>query len=144
MSKELAKKVLSPSFRITKIRTEIIKCLSDGYHSHTINDIVNHLKSHDKSLKINLASIYNTLNLLINEGIIFSRIAASTQKTNYEVANADGMHYHIFNIESKKESTHMIEKDFKNKLSTILSLVEVDDKYDIINVDLNIIVKEKK
>lgn len=140
MSKELAKKVLNPSFRITKIRTEIIKCISDGYHSHTINDIVEHLKTHDKSLKINLASIYNTLNLLMNEGIIFSRIATASQKTNYELINTNEMHYHIFNIESKKESTHVLEEDFKNKLSLIL----MNHKYDILNIDLNIIVKEKK
>lgn len=140
MTKELAKKFLNPSFRITKIRTEIIKCISDGYHSHTINDIANHLKNNVELLIVNKASIYNTLKLLINEGIIFSRISAATQETNYELINSKEIHYHIFDVESKEEFTHVLKEEFKNKLSAIL----LDEKYDILNVDLNIIVKEKK
>lgn len=139
MNNKTPKDILNPSFRLTKIRSEIIKCVSDKHHSHTFDDIVEHLKGCDKLLRINFASIYNTLNLLVSEGIILARIDNVTQKTNYEIMNSKSMHYHIYDIRTKKEMTHTLPNSIRDDLINILKI----EKDDILNIDLNIIIKSK-
>lgn len=59
----------SKNYRITKIRLAIIKILSEKQHL-TLTEIVTLLEQEFKN--VNLMSVYNTIDLLISEHIVFT------------------------------------------------------------------------
>ena len=92
-------KLRSSGLRPTKQRIEICKFLFDRHKTFhfTINGLSNFFKN--KSKKISLATIYNTIHAFKNKGYL-KEISINTDKSYYDTNVTN--HHHFFN-ESTKE-----------------------------------------
>lgn len=125
-------------YRITQNRIDIIKCLLDDNHGHTINEIVLHLKKKNKT--INVSSAYNTIEILIDEGIVDLNTNYKVKGTSYEIINSNVKHIHVYDANNKKEHNidlpdHIfkeIENIVKNKL-----------KLDTFNLKIEVLAKKR-
>lgn len=121
MADKIIKKLNDKNYRLTKNRIDILECLNDNVHGHTINDIVNHLK--EKGKKVNVASVYNTIKMLINEGIVDIYTDYVSKNQIFEIVDDSKMHIHIYDtineVCSKEEMPtkiiHEIEKLLEKK-----------------------------
>lgn len=123
--------------RMTSTRMEIIDCLSDGQHQHTAVDIVNHLKNKHKN--INIATVYNNLKTLLEEGIIDVFPNYESQNQRYELINDDNIHMHLRDFCNNKEF-HLNIPDNLKKI--IYELVD-EQGYDVHNLEIKVLVKKK-
>ncbi|MGL5246531.1 MAG: Fur family transcriptional regulator [Mycoplasmoidaceae bacterium] len=125
-------------YRITQNRIDIIKCLLDDNHGHTINEIVSHLKKKDK--RINVSSVYNTIEILIDEGIVDLNTNYKIKGTSYEIINNDSRHIHVYDPNNKKEHhidlPESIFKEIDNLIKNKLNL-------NILNLKVEVLAKKK-
>lgn len=77
-------------YRITKPRQEIIKVLKS--YPLTVSDI-HHLLTR-KNIRIDLASVYRTLELFVELGIV-RRIEIGGDKNRYELSDEENHHHHL-------------------------------------------------
>ena len=100
-------KLRSSGLRPTKQRIEICKFLFDRHKTFhfTINGLSNFFKN--KSKKISLATIYNTIHAFKNKGYL-KEISINTDKSYYDTNVTN--HHHFFN-ESTKELIDLDDKD---------------------------------
>ena len=100
-------KLRSSGLRPTKQRIEICKFLFDRHKTFhfTINGLSNFFKN--KSKKISLATIYNTIHAFKNKGYL-KEISINTDKSYYDTNVAN--HHHFFN-ESTKELIDLNDND---------------------------------
>jgi len=100
-------KLRSSGLRPTKQRIEICKFLFDRHKTFhfTINGLSNFFKN--KSKKISLATIYNTIHAFKNKGYL-KEISINTDKSYYDTNVTN--HHHFFN-ESTKELIDLNEND---------------------------------
>ena len=101
------KKLRSSGLRPTKQRIEICKFLFDRHKTFhfTINGLSNFFKN--KSKKISLATIYNTIHAFKNKGYL-KEISINTDKSYYDTNVTN--HHHFFN-ESTKELIDLNDND---------------------------------
>lgn len=126
------------NIRITKIRINILDCLSDGYHGHTIKDIIVHLNS--KGEKVNVSSVYNTINFLIDEGIVEIVNTLDTKEQAYELINKEDLHIHLYDVSNNKSHKIDFPKDIQKSIIDFL-----DSKgYVYENIKLDIYASKKK
>ncbi|MFU0251920.1 Fur family transcriptional regulator [Spiroplasma sp. Moj] len=78
----------SKSYRITEIRLAIIKILSEKQHL-TLTEIVTLLEQEFKN--VNLMSVYNTIDLLISEHIVFTN-SFDGKQIWYDLAENPSLH----------------------------------------------------
>lgn len=123
--------------RMTLTRSNIIDCLSDGQHQHTAIDIVNHLKKQNKN--INIATVYNNLKTLLEEGIIDVYPNYESQNQRYEIINENNIHMHLRDFCNNKEFHLNVPNEIKKM---IYDLVD-DYGYDVHNLEIKILVKKK-
>ena len=100
-------KLRSSGLRPTKQRIEICKFLFDRHKTFhfTINCLSNFFKN--KSKKISLATIYNTIHAFKNKGYL-KEISINTDKSYYDTNVTN--HHHFFN-ESTKELIDLNDND---------------------------------
>ena len=100
-------KLRSSGLRPTKQRIEICKFLFDRHKTFhfTINSLSNFFKN--KSKKISLATIYNTIHAFKNKGHL-KEISINTDKSYYDTNVTN--HHHFFN-ESTKELIDLNDSD---------------------------------
>ena len=100
-------KLRSSGLRPTKQRIEICKFLFDRHKTFhfTINGLSNFFKN--KSKKISLATIYNTIHAFKNKGYL-KEISINTDKSYYDTNVTN--HHHFFN-ESTKELIDLNDND---------------------------------
>ena len=100
-------KLRSSGLRPTKQRIEICKFLFDRHKTFhfTINGLSNFFKN--KSKKISLATIYNTIHAFKNKGHL-KEISINTDKSYYDTNVTN--HHHFFN-ESTKELIDLNDND---------------------------------
>ena len=100
-------KLRSSGLRPTKQRIEICKFLFDRHKTFhfTINGLSNFFKN--KSKKISLATIYNTIHAFKNKGYL-KEISINTDKSYYDTNVTN--HHHFFN-ESTKELIDLDDND---------------------------------
>ena len=100
-------KLRSSGLRPTKQRIEICKFLFDRHKTFhfTINSLSNFFKN--KSKKISLATIYNTIHAFKNKGHL-KEISINTDKSYYDTNVTN--HHHFFN-ESTKELIDLNDND---------------------------------
>ena len=103
-------KLRSSGLRPTKQRIEICKFLFDRHKTFhfTINGLSNFFKN--KSKKISLATIYNTIHAFKNKGYL-KEISINTDKSYYDTNVTN--HHHFFN-ESTKELIDQDDNDVGN------------------------------
>ena len=101
------KNLRSSGLRPTKQRIEICKFLFDRHKTFhfTINGLSNFFKN--KSKKISLATIYNTIHAFKNKGHL-KEISINTDKSYYDTNVTN--HHHFFN-ESTKELIDLNDND---------------------------------
>ena len=101
------KKLRSSGLRPTKQRIEICKFLFDRHKTFhfTINGLSNFFKN--KSKKISLATIYNTIHAFKNKGYL-KEISINSDKSYYDTNVTN--HHHFFN-ESTKELIDLNDND---------------------------------
>ena len=92
-------KLRSSGLRPTKQRIEICKFLFDRHKTFhfTINSLSNFFKN--KSKKISLATIYNTIHAFKNKGYL-KEISINTDKSYYDTNVTN--HHHFFNETTKQ------------------------------------------
>lgn len=139
-NKELAKHLLkSKKCRITEIRNDIINCLADSHHAHTISDIVSHLSIKNK--KVNLTSVYNNLNFLLQEGIVDICINRKTHQLTYELIHLNSEpHIHVYEYGSKKDAMLV---NFPQEILDILNQEMQKKNMEIVRVHMDLIAKKK-
>jgi len=100
-------KLRSSGLRPTKQRIEICKFLFDRHKTFhfTINGLSNFFKN--KSKKISLATIYNTIHAFKNKGYL-KEISINSDKSYYDTNVTN--HHHFFN-ESTKELIDLNDND---------------------------------
>ena len=126
-------------YRITQNRIDIIKCLLDDNHGHTINEIVLHLKKKNKT--INVSSAYNTIEILIDEGIVDLNTNYKVKGTSYEIINSNEKHIHVYDSNNKKEhNIDLPDHIFKE----IEDLVRNKLKLDTFNLKIEVLAKKKQ
>ena len=105
--KEFVTKLRSSGLRPTKQRIEICKFLFDRHKTFhfTINGLSNFFKN--KSKKISLATIYNTIHAFKNKGYL-KEISINSDKSYYDTNVTN--HHHFFN-ESTKELIDLNDND---------------------------------
>ena len=125
-------KLRSSGLRPTKQRIEICKFLFDRHKTFhfTINGLSNFFKN--KSKKISLATIYNTIHAFKNKGYL-KEISINTDKSYYDTNVTN--HHHFFN-ESTKELIDLNDNDVGKikinksipgkKIKSVEVLVKVD------------------
>ena len=123
--------------RLTNSRVEIIKCLQDEHHSHTINDIVKDLKSKNKH--VNVASVYNNINLLIKEGMIDIYPDYLSKNQLYELVDKNKMHIHLYFYENEKQERYLLPENIKQSIKDFLN----EKGYDFQNIKIEILAKKK-
>ena len=142
MSKKLIDKLSSKTdknFRITKIRIDIMDCLSDGYHGHTIKDIIDHLNK--KGKKVNISSVYNTINFLIDEGIVEIGTDIDTREQSFELIDKEDLHIHLHDLTNNEIKKIPLPKNIENAIEDFLK----KESYQYENIKLDIsAVKIKK
>lgn len=126
------------NFRLTKIRLSILECLSDGHHSHSIKNIIDHLES--KNIKVNVSSVYNTIKFLISKGIIEINNNFDTKEQTYEIINKDNLHAHLYNVETNQTIEIPLPKSVKVSIENFLNSKNLVFE----NIKLEIVVKDKK
>ncbi|RXY97023.1 hypothetical protein D8X55_01915 [Malacoplasma penetrans] len=124
--------------RITKIRINILECLNDGYHGHTIKDIIDHLNS--KGEKINVSSVYNTINFLIEEGIIEIVNTLDSKEQAYELINKEDLHIHLYDVTNNKLDKVALPKEIEKAITDFLDSKNLTYE----NIKLDIYAKKKK
>ncbi|MDE5545371.1 MAG: transcriptional repressor [Malacoplasma sp.] len=135
MSKKLIDKLNSKTdknFRITKIRVDIIDCLNDDYHGHTIKNIIDHLNT--KGKKVNVSSVYNTINFLIDEGIVEIRTDFDTKEQSFELIDKDNLHIHLHDLTNNKIKKISLPNNIKDVISDFLK----KEGYQYENIKLDI------
>ncbi|MCF0217613.1 MAG: transcriptional repressor [Malacoplasma sp.] len=141
-SRQIINKINNDSlkqFRATKIRVDILECLEDGSHSHTIKDIINHL--HKNGKKVNVSSVYNTINFLVNEGIIEIGTDLKTREQSFEIINKKNPHVHLYDVQNNKLEQVELPKDILNKIYNLLD--QKGYEYESIRVELFVKKKQK-
>ncbi len=141
MSKKLIEKLNSKTdknFRITKIRIDIIDCLNDGYHGHTIKDIINHLNN--KGKKVNVSSVYNTINFLIDEGVVEIGTDTDKREHSFEIIDKDNLHIHLYDLANNYIKKISLPKNIENAISEFLE----KEGYYYENIKLDITVNKVK
>lgn len=123
--------------RITNMRLEVIECLKDGIHQHTLNDIVAHLKR--KNTHINIATVYNNIKSLLDDGIIDVYANYDSKSQRYELIKKENYHIHIRELDTKKEKHMQIPDDLQEKINSILRELN----YEIHNLKIEILVKKQ-
>lgn len=99
--KSIIDKLVKNNLRITETRTAIINVFLDGHHSHTIQEIILHLKKMGYSLTT--ATIYNNISVLLDVGILLAYFNREKQESTYELNLSKGkIHTHFFNLETKQ------------------------------------------
>ena len=103
----IIQKLRSSGLRPTQQRIEICKFLFDRHKTFhfTINGLSNFFKN--KSKKISLATIYNTIHAFKNKGYL-KEISINTDKSYYDTNVTN--HHHFFN-ESTKELIDLNDND---------------------------------
>ncbi len=136
-NKDLLKK-LNKNYRLTQTRIDILDCLNDDIHAHTIKDIVEHLNS--KGKKVNVASVYNTIKILINEGIVDIYTNYENKTQVFEIVNKDKFHIHVYDTNHEKEFKINMPKTIEDEIRSIL------DKNDLSvhNIKIEILASSKK
>ncbi|BAC43912.1 ferric uptake regulation protein [Malacoplasma penetrans HF-2] len=124
--------------RITKIRINILECLNDGYHGHTIKDIIDHLNS--KGEKVNVSSVYNTINFLIEEGIIEIVNTLDSKEQAYELINKEDLHIHLYDVTNNKLDKVALPKEIEKAITDFLDSKNLTYE----NIKLDIYAKKKK
>ena len=143
MSKKLIDKLNSKTdknFRITKIRVYIIDCLNDGYHGHTIKNIIDHLNS--KGKKVNVSSVYNTINFLIDEGVVEIGTDVDTREQSFELIDKDNLHIHLHDLSNNKIKKITLPENIRNAISEFLK--KEGYQYENIKLDITATKKAKK
>lgn len=125
------------NFRLTKIRLSILECLSDGHHSHSIKNIIDHLEK--KKIKVNVSSVYNTIKFLINKGIIEINNNFDTKEQTYEIINKDELHIHLYNINTNETIQEPLPNKVKDSIQEFLNNKNL--LYE--NIKLEIVVRDK-
>lgn len=123
--------------RMTSTRMDIINCLLDGQHQHTAIDIVSHLKKKNKD--INIATVYNNLKMLLQEGVIDVFPNYESQNQRYELINNDNIHIHLRDF-CNNEEFHL---NIPDKLQKIIYDLVNEQGYDVHNLEIKVLVKKK-
>lgn len=138
MSSEKILSKIKSKHRITNSRIEVIKCLQDSHHSHTINDIVKDIKL--KNAHVNVASVYNNINLLLKEGMIDVYPDYQSKNQLYELVDKNKMHIHLYFYETEKQERYLLPDNVKEAVIKFL-----DEKgYDFQNIKIEILAKKNK
>lgn len=137
MNNKKESKINKKKRRMTSTRMDIIDCLTDGQHQHTVKDIVNHLKG--KGQKINTATVYNNLKTLLEEGIVDVYPNYESQNQRYELINDENIHIHLRDFCNEKEFYLGVPDNLKK---SIYKLVE-DEGYKVHNLEIKVLVKKK-
>lgn len=122
--KDITKKLKAKDYRLTDIRKSVINILSDNKGHLSINDIVEKLKQ-ESNETINIASIYNTIDLLMKEHIIHADIFEGKQKV-YElsknpthiICNYCNKIVHLPSSKGEKESIPVLNLEQLEKLTS--------------------------
>jgi Fur family ferric uptake transcriptional regulator len=102
-------------YRLTKQREHILKSLTE--YPLSAEDIYKKLLS--KHIPLDLASVYRTLELFINMGIVYS-IDLGEGKKRYELINKKNHHHHLIcnkcrKVEDIKVYEDLMEKELQKK-----------------------------
>lgn len=137
MQNELLKKLNQKNYRVTQTRIDILECLNDDLHGHTIKDIVHHLKMKNK--KVNVASVYNTIKMLIDEGIVDIYTDYKNKTQIFEIVNNKNLHIHVY-VSNTKE---VIKIDMPKEVEQAIRKT-INKKYNISNIKIEILANSKK
>lgn len=107
------------NYRMTQTRKDILECLNDNFHGHTIKDIIKHLSSKDK--KVNVASVYNTIKFLVNEGIVDIYTDYKNKNQTFEIIDKNDYHIHIYDTKTSSEKKINMPNNLKVLIEDILS-----------------------
>lgn len=103
--------------RVTQTRIDVLNCLKDS-HAHTVQDIVNHLTQNNK--KVNVASIYNTIKFLIDEGIVDIYTDYENKTHVYEIVDKNDFHLHIYDTTNQKNIKVPMPNDLENEIRNLV------------------------
>lgn len=137
MAKDKLINQIKSKHRLTSSRLDIIECLQDEHHSHTINDIIKHIEQKNKH--VNVTSVYNNINLLIKEGIIDVYPDYKSKNQLYEIVDKSKLHIHLYCPENDEEKRYLLPEDIKQ------SIIKLLDKngYEYQNIKVEILAKKK-
>lgn len=138
MKDDFIKQLNKKHYRVTQTRIDVLECLNDNFHSHTIKDIVKHLNS--KGKKVNLTSVYNNIKLLINEGIVDIYTDYNTKNQVFEIIDKSRLHIHIYDIKNNEENKMDMPLDIQEKLESILNQLGYEAK----NIKIEILASKKE
>ncbi len=104
-------------YRLTKPREEVLKTLS-GY-PRTVQEIYEVLRKKHQS--VDLASVYRTLDLFVDLGVIYS-IELGEGKKRYELVNKENHHHHLVcnhcgTIKDIEINEYILNKELKKHTS---------------------------
>ena len=83
----------SKGLKVTKHRTSVLEIMSKSKHPLTAEEIYSKLK--EKSISINLSSIYKILDSLSSNNVISKCILGDDNKTSYEITTSEHRHHLI-------------------------------------------------
>lgn len=121
---EIFKKLQEKDYRLTDIRKSVIKILFEKEHV-SMNDIILQLKQENTS--VNIMSIYNTIDLLLEEHIIHANVFENKQ-IFYELTSDNVVHiicnichdyFHLDDEESDKAFVNINKLKKKLKENSI-------------------------
>lgn len=114
---------------MTVQRCLIIRVISDLSHP-SAEEIYMHV--HSKDAKISIATVYRTINLLLQYRII-KRLALGDGKARYEVIQDGYNHFHIIDIKSGK-----IIEFFNEELNKLQQKIAFDHGFKIVSESLDL------
>lgn len=131
------KKNNNKKIRITQTRLDVLDCLNDSVHAHSVQDIVNHLK--EKNKKVNVATVYNIIKFLIDEGVVDIYSDYENKNHVYEIVDKNNFHIHIYNTSSSKNTKIPMPKSLEKTIKDLIN----DHGYDCHNIKIEILAYNK-
>ncbi|WBX36299.1 Fur family transcriptional regulator [Mycoplasma capricolum] len=119
---QIVEKLKLKKIRLTDIRNIVIKMLIISDHL-TIQEIINNLESEINN--INVMSVYNTIDLLLKEHIVFAN-TFNGKDISYEIAADKSVH---LKCDECLKVIHLDDKNIKNY--HFLELLDLCEKYNI-------------
>lgn len=137
MKEDLLKKLNNKNYRVTQARVDVLECLNDDVHSHTIKDIVKHLNN--KGKKVNVTSVYNTIKLLINEGIVDIYTDYDNKNQVFEIIDKNKLHIHLYDRKNNQENKFDMPENIINEINNFIN----EKGYNADNIKIEILASKK-
>ncbi len=129
---KIVKILKEKNIKVTNNRVQVLNCLADETHFHTVAEIIDHVK------ELNTKSVYNTIKLLINSGIVdtysFGGVSKYAINDNYK-----NDHSVIHAVNEKLDVTHI---DISEKVFSLIKKEVKKNGFEVKNINIFVNIKK--